>query len=457
MTGSIPAAVAFAQSGTADVSSILSNLAVVLFFVLLGGVFAAAEISLVSLRASQIERLSAADSKRARRLARLARDPNRFLAAVQVGVTLAGFVSAGFGAAQIAPQVAPVLEDLGLGPGVASGTAFVAVTLLIAYLSLVLGELVPKRLALQRAEGTALLLATPVDVLATITRPFIWLLGRSTNLVVRLLGADPGADRDSITREELRHLVAGHEEFTEAERDLVADVLSVGDRQLREVMVPRTEVVFLDAAMTRGEALVRIGSLPYSRYPVTDGSADDVIGFVHVRDVLRPDPADTALRDFVRPVALLPDSKRVIPALTDLRGAGQHLAIVVDEYGGTDGIVTLEDLIEELVGDIRDEYDDPTDVRPAFVDPGEVEGLLNLDDFADLTGVALPAGPYETVAGFVIAGLGALPAIGDSVTFGGCRLTVERLDGRRIDRIRVARVPTGGDAAAPDPDSAPSQ
>ncbi|MFZ9988205.1 MAG: hemolysin family protein, partial [Candidatus Nanopelagicales bacterium] len=260
-------------------SDLWVNIALVLVFILIGSFFAAAEIALVSLRESQVERLSQR-GRRGRTLAALVRDPNRFLAAVQVGVTLAGFISAGFGASQIAPAIAPWLESLGLSEGLASAIAFILVTVAIAYVSLVIGELVPKRIALQRAESTALLVAGPVDLLSKVTRPFIWLLSASTNALVRLLGGDPSSGKEQITGEELRDIVAATEELTAEERALIDDVFDAGDRELREVMLPRTEVSFLDAATPVRDAAMEVSDAPHSRYPVIRGSADDVVGVV---------------------------------------------------------------------------------------------------------------------------------------------------------------------------------
>jgi len=429
------------------VSGLWVNIVLVLLFILLGSFFAAAEIALVSLRESQVERLSVR-GRRGRTLAALVRDPNRFLAAVQVGVTLAGFISAGFGASQIAPALVPVLESWGLSEGWASALSFIGVTIVIAYISLVIGELVPKRIALQRAESTALFLAGPVELLARITRPFIWLLSISTNALVRLLGGNPHSGKEQITGEELRDIVAATEELTAEERALIDDVFDAGDRELREVMLPRTEVAFLDASTPVHDAILEVSDAPHSRYPVIRGSADDVVGVVHIRDLLTPDVDRSTRRvgDLARETAFFPGSKQVIPALTEMRRLRQHLAIVVDEYGGTAGIVTLEDLVEELVGDIRDEYD--TEASGPRTD---VDGLLNLEDFADETGVELPDGPYETVAGFVVSQLGELPSVGATVEVDGHVLTVTELDGRRVARISVVPVPDGpgtaGDAA----------
>ena len=430
------------------------NLLVVLFFVLLGGFFAAAELALVSLRENQVQRL-AESSRRGRRLASLTADPNRFLAAVQVGVTLAGFVSAGFGAAQIAPELAQPLISAGLAEGVAQTLAFIVITVLIAYLSLVLGELVPKRIALQRVEKVALFAAGPIDFIARLFRPFIVALSFSTNLIVRIFGIDPTAGKESISGEELRDLVAGHEELSEDERNLIDDVFEAGERELREVMLPRTEVDFLDSRLPVADAVRRVVDQPHSRYPVIHGSADDVVGFVHIRDILDPDASNRGeyVSQMCRPVVAFPGSKVVLETLTEMRRDRHHLAIVQDEYGGTAGIVTMEDLVEELIGDIKDEYDvDAMPRQPRVLGQVVIDGLLNLEDFEDETGVVLPDGPYETVAGFLVAALTRLPVVGDTVVEGDNEFRVVELDGRRISRVSVTSVQPATPVAESAPD-----
>ncbi|WP_448615593.1 hemolysin family protein [Modestobacter sp. URMC 112] len=422
-------------------SDIWLNIVMVLAFVLIGGAFSGAEIALVSLRESQVRAL-AESGRRGQALNKLLGDPNRFLAAVQVGVTLAGFFSAAFGASTLSGPLADWLTGLGLEPGVADPVAFVAVTIAISYLSLVVGELTPKRLALQRAEGFSLLVAAPLNGIATAFRPIIWLLSRSTDLLVRLLGGDPKASGEAIGQEELRDLVAAHESLSSDERRLIDDVFRAGDREVREVMTPRTEVDFLDASMTASRAAKQVAESTFSRYPVVGRSQDDVVGFVHVRDLFLPNhPAGRAatVGDLARQVKQLPGTAGVLTALSDMRKENAHFAIVVDEYGGTDGIVTLEDLIEEVIGEIYDEYDEDarTDDEPAG-GPHEVDGLLNLDDFAEATGLRLPEGPYETVAGYVLADLGRLPEVGDTVTVEGREVRVLELDGRRIARLSVS-------------------
>jgi putative hemolysin len=425
------------------VSGVLANVALVLVFVLIGGVFAAAEIALVSLRDGQVRAL-AGQSRRGRTVADLNADPNRFLSAVQVGVTLAGFMSAAFGGATLSDDLAPVLAGRGLPEGAAAVVALVLVTIAISYLSLVFGELVPKRLALQRAEAFALALGPMIDRISKVSRPVIWVLSKSTNAVVRLLGGDPSAQKEQMSDEELRELVNQHETLGEEERRIVEDVFEAGDRQIREVMIPRTEVEFLDAATPVYKAAKYALRQPHSRYPVTQGSVDDVIGFVHVRDLLDPEMSSRSVRvgELARDTLVLPWTRPILAALADMRREGTHLAMVADEYGGTAGIVTMEDLVEELVGDIRDEYDveeaETTRHREGEI---ELDGLLNLDDFEDETGVELPEGPYETVAGYIVAGLGRLPQVGDAVEHEGLRLEVTEVEGRRVSRVLVSAVP----------------
>jgi putative hemolysin len=420
-------------------TDILVSVGVIVALILFGGIFVASEIALVSLRESQV-RAMADNHKRGRRVQHLAASPNRFLATVQLVVTAAGFLSAAFGEARLSSHLAPRLEDAGMSPGVADLVSLIIITLLISYFAITAGELVPKRLALQRAERTALLLAPIVDRAARISRPAIWLLSRSTDLLVRMLGGDPGAKREAITEEELRGLVASHESLTKDERKLIDDVFAAGERQLREVMIPRTEVEFLDASMTVARAQRLTADAPHSRYPVARDSQDDVLGFVHVRDLMVPAAKARALKvaEVTRDVKLLPGTKKVLPALSEMRREGHHLAMVVDEYGGTAGIVTMEDLIEEVIGDIRDEYDVAGDgalrIAGANID---ADGLLNLDEVYEQTGVRLPEGPYETLAGYVMAALGHLPRTGEAVEVDGHRLTVTELDGRRVARVRI--------------------
>jgi putative hemolysin len=416
------------------------SILVVLVLILVEALFAASELALVSLREGQVNTL-ASRSRRGERIAALASNPNRYLSAVQIGVTTTSLLASAFGAVTLSDSLGDVLRRHGFGHDLAGVVGFLVVTLLIAYVTLVVGELAPKRIALQRTEVVAQAAAPTLDRFAAFVRPVIWLLSVSTNLVVRLLGGDPDLNREAITEEELRDLVVGHEALSSDERRLIEEVFEAGERQLREVMIPRTEVEFFDAGWSLAKAVGLAQESPHSRFPVVRGSHDDVIGFVHVRDLYRPAAAQRRglkLADLVREIPMMPASKQVLPAMSEMRRSGDHVAVVVDEYGGTAGIVTLEDLIEELVGDIRDEYD-VGDQQAKQLGGGDVEvdGLLNLDDFADQTGQSRPDGPYETVAGAIMAVLGRLPRAGDAVEIDGLRLRVTRMDGRRIARVRV--------------------
>ncbi len=418
----------------------LLNIGIVLVLILIEGVFVAAEIALVSLREGQVRSL-AETGHRGAAVAKLTSDPNRFLAAVQIGVTSTALLSSAYGAVTLSGEARDALVRHGWSRGLAGVTGIIGVTLLISFVTLVLGELVPKRLALQRAESAARLFASPLSRLANAFRPLIWLLSRSTDLVVRILGGDPTAGREPISEAELRGLVAAHESLSTDERRLIDDVFAAGERSISEVMVPRTEVTFLDASTTVSKAARTAADSPHSRYPVVGRGQDDVLGFVHIRDLLlggaRTDRNRT-VGSVTREVKALPGSKHVLAAMSEMRREGHHLAIVVDEYGGTDGIVTLEDLIEEVIGDIRDEYD-AQGGESRRLDGGvvDVDGKVNLDEVAELSGLELPEGPYSTLAGYVMAELGRLPVVGDVVERDGFRLDVTEVDGRRAARIRV--------------------
>ena len=422
--------------------SLLSAILLVTSLILVGALFVAAEIALISLRESQIKQM-ATRGKAGMRVATLASNPNRLLAALQVGVTVTGFLSAALGAEKVGNYVIPWLEDLGLDTGPASTTSLVGVTLIIAYFSLVFGELVPKRLALFRTEQIALASAGVIGVIANLFRPIIWLLSHSTNIVLRLLGIDPKEQRAQISEEELLDLVAGHAALTDEERDIVEEVFNASERQVHEVMVPRTEVDFMDASLTVGKATALAIEKAHSRYPVVRGSSDEVIGFIHVRDLLDSSRAtpNSKILELTRNIMYLPGTKAILPALTEMRKQRQHLAIVLDEYGGTDGIVTLEDLVETLIGDIRDEYDsDEKEVsEESRTGDFEIDGLISLEDLSEQTGIDLPEGPYETASGFVMHYLGRIPVEHDIVGVNGVRITVISMEGKRAGRLLISR------------------
>ena len=425
-----------------SLGSLLGDIAIVAALILTASLFVAAEIALISLRDSQIRQL-ASRGKRGARVAKLSENPNRFLAAAQVGVTVCGFLSAALGAERLGGYVIPWLEERGLSHGMSITLSIIGVTLVIAYFSLVFGELVPKRLALFRSEEISLASAGFIDLIAKIFRPIIWLLSHSTDIVVRAFGVDPKEARSAMSEEELLDLVAGHAALSAEERDIVEEVFNASERQVHEVMVPRTEVDFMDSSLTVGKAIELAVDKAHSRYPVVRGSSDEVVGFIHVRDLLDTSLASksTKIVELVRSIMFLPGTKGVLPALTEMRLQGQHVAIVLDEYGGTDGIVTLEDLVECLIGDIRDEYDEIESDVAVEVRTGdfEVDGLISIEELTEQTDLEIPDGPYETASGFVMHYLGRIPREHDVVNLNGLRITVISMEGKRAGQLLISR------------------
>jgi putative hemolysin len=415
------------------------TIGLIALFIAIGGVFAAAEIALVSLRESQLAALEKR-SARGARVAALARDPNTFLAAVQIGVTLSGFLSAAYGATALAPFLTPTLVTAGMAEPVAAAVSIMTMTLIVAYASLVFGELAPKRLALQRAESFALVVAPVLAGFAVVVKPLVWLLAASSNLVVRLFGGDPHQRAEQISDDELRELVDAHDGLGDEEREIVGDVLHAADRTLAEVMRHRADMVAVRGDLSLDEARRWAREQPYSRYPVLHGGFDEITTFVHVRDLAwAPEGADIA--SIERPLAALPSTARILPTLTRMRRDGDHIALVVDEYGGVDGIVTLEDIVEELIGEVYDEYDETDALTDGAIDATVlVPGSLTIEEFADRTGVVVDDGPYETIAGYLVDRLGRMPHDGDAVETADVRLVVRGVERRRIVQVEVERL-----------------
>jgi putative hemolysin len=416
-------------------------IALVLALILLAAFFVAAEIALISLRDSQVKQLK---GKRGERVAKLTGNPNRFLAAAQVGVTVCGFLSAALGAEKLGVFVEPKIIEWGISENLAQTLSIISVTLVIAYFSLVFGELVPKRLALYKSEQISLFSSFIIEGMARFFRPVIWLLSKSTDILVSMLGIDPKAQRSQISEEELMDLVSGHNALTEEEREIVEEVFNTSEKLVNEVMVPRTEVDFMDGSLTVSKAIALAVEMAHSRYPVVRGSSDEVVGFIHVRDLLDSSIANpnSKIQELVRPIMYLPGTKGVLPSLTEMRSQRQHLAIVLDEYGGTDGIVTLENLVECLIGDIQDEYDHDeneinTESRTGDI---EIDGLTSLEDLESETGITLPDGPYQTVSGFMMHFLGRMPKDHDVVNINGIRLVVISLEGHRVGQLLISRI-----------------
>ncbi|PLS31255.1 hemolysin [Bifidobacterium margollesii] len=422
------------------------NILLIFVFLLLGSVFAGTELALVSLRGSQIDQMEQEDIRGAR-VAKIARDPNTFLSTVQIGVTLCGFLSASFGESSISPFIVPVVESWGVPTHIAAPLTTIVLTLVISYCSIVISEMVPKRIAMQKTEAIARAVVPAIDVFATICRPIIWLIGKNTNGIVRVLGFDPNETESEVSDDELRVLVSSNTNLSKDERVILDDVFDASETIVAEVMRPRADVVFIDGDMPISEAADFVRDKPYSRYPVIGKDFDDVLGFVHVRDLLDiRNPQAATVADVTREGISLPGTSKLLPSLSLLRRRGIHLAIVIDEYGGTDGIVTLEDMTEELVGDIRDEYDLPSEAggrKPgsAFVGGvARIDGGMTIEDFDELTGIELEDGPYETVAGYFLAKTGEMGKVGAVLhSDDGYDMVITEVDGRRIQTIEVRR------------------
>jgi putative hemolysin len=411
----------------------------VLVLVLVNAVFSGSEMALVSLRDSQVQKLER-QSRRGRVLARLTRDPNRFLATIQIGITLAGFLASAAAAVSLSK---PLVGPLGFLGSAAQPAAIVVVTIALTFVTLVIGELAPKRIAMQRTEGWALLVARPLDVLSVFARPAVWLLGAATNLVVRLVGGDPNAQRDEVTTEEIRDLVAAQQEFSAEQRTIISGAFEIADRILREILVPRRDVLTLASGTAAHDALRQLIDGGHSRAPVVGPAGlDDVIGVVHLRDLVdATDPVDA----LVRPGLFLPETLRVSDAMLQLRLERQQLAMVVDERGAIDGIITMEDLVEEIVGEIYDETD--LDVQAVV---HEADGALLMPGsfpIHDLPDIGFDAegpeeGEYTTIAGMVLAALGHIPtAPGEVVTLPEFTAEVVEVTGRAITRVRLRALP----------------
>lgn len=420
------------------VSGVWVQLTLVGFLVLLNAVFAGSELALVSLREGQLQRLESASPAGAA-LARLARDPNRFLATIQIGITFAGFLASASAAVSLAEPLEEPLDVLG---GLARPASIVLVTLVLSYLTLVLGELAPKRLAMQRAERWGLLVARPLAAMATAARPAVWFLSRSSDVVVRVVGGDPDREREEVTEEELRELVATQTSFSAQQRQIIDGAFEIAERSLHEVMRPRPDVFTLDSSLPCRVARDRLAASGHSRAPVCRaGSLDEVLGVVHLRDLL--DDSDRVVGDVANPIPVMPETARVLEALRDMQMGHDQMVVVVNEHGGAEGIVTVEDLVEELVGEIYDETDrDIQSVQRHDDGAMTVPGRFPSHDLPDI-GVRIPPGDYATLAGFMLSRLQRVPTgPGGFVEEPPWRFEVSRVDNHAITEVRVLPLET---------------
>jgi putative hemolysin len=413
------------------------ELIALLGLIVLNAFFVAGEYALVTARRTRIMELGHQGSRRARDVLRITADPPRFIAAMQLGVTITSLAIGALGEPLFANVFDPVMATI---------LAVILALLIITYLHVVIGELVPKGIALGHAERVALAVSAPVRGFFFVFKPLIWLLQGSTELVLRALGlAPPGGEREAHSEAELRMLLsssAEQGEIEEEEQEMLYKVFDFADKEVADVMVPRPEVVAISIELPPEEALQAVLISPYTRYPVYRGSLDEIVGVLHIRDLIEAlyerGIGAVQIEDLVRPAYMVPETKDLAALLAEFRRTNQHLSIVINEYGAMEGIVTLEDLLEEIVGEIEDEFDLPDEtVERVDEKTVRIDGTFPIDDFNEQFEVDLPDDDYHTVAGFVFGQLGRAAMPGDEVAHDGLHFRVDSVEGQRIDRLTV--------------------
>jgi putative hemolysin len=432
-------------------NSTLPQILFIVGLIVLNGYFAAAEIALVSARRAVLKMKAEEGSAAAQAALRLTEDPSRLLAAIQVGITLVGFGASATAAVTLAEPLSGWLASLGVAwiTPLASGLAVALVTLAISYFTLVFGELAPKRLGLQRAERIAMAVAGPITLLQRVTAPVIWVLSHSTDAAARLLGVRPGATLPNVTEEEIKLLVTEQGSLLEDEKRMIHEIFELGDMVAKEVMVPRLDMRMLEDDTLVRDAIDVFQVSGFSRLPVYQGDADSIVGIAMLKDLVGPAAEgrfDEPVAGHMRPAVFVPETKPILVMLRDMQAAHNHLAIVVDEYGGTAGLVTIEDIVEEIIGEISDEFDrERRYITTLGPDEWVVDGLLSIHEANETLGWGLPeSDEYETVAGWVLVELGHIPGGGEVVVHDDLVVHVDAVRRRRIARLRVSR--TGGTA-----------
>ncbi len=431
------------------------ELLIIALLIFLNAVFVAAEIALVTVRRTRIDQLIDEGRRGAVRVRELTAQPGRFLAVIQLGITFIGFLAAAFAGASLADGLVTLFEGIPAVAPYASVLGLLIVTALLSFVTIVFGELVPKTLALARPERYALLLAAPVDVIGRVLRPIVWALQKVTDFVNRLLGVSD-IDQNQISTEELKLLVerGGEQGILEAEEEqMIHAVIELGDRRVHEVMVPRIAMAAVPAASTMDDAIGTIVEYGHSRIPVYEESVDEIVGILYAKDLLpflRAGVADRPdIRSLLRTPVYIPESMTVDDLLHEFQRRKVHIAIVLDEYGGTAGLVTIEDLLEEIVGEIQDEYDteEPMVVRLSD-DEARLDGRASVDELSELFDTQLSLedeDEYDTIGGLIFHRIGGVPSPGDQVTVNGLTLTVETTDGRRVGKVLAVRERPAGE------------
>jgi putative hemolysin len=417
--------------------TLLIELVAVGVLILMNAFFVAAEYGLVTARRTRIVELHHQGNRRARDVLRITSDPPRFIAAMQLGVTLTSLGIGALGEQALAHAFDDVMATL---------LAVIFAYLILTFLHVVIGELVPKGIALGHSEGTALFVSGPVRGFFILLRPLIWFLQRSTEIVLKWLRLSPPGAEDAVHSEaELRMLVSQstqHGEIEQQEQEMLYKVFDFADKEASDVMVPRPEVVALSIDLPPEQCLEAVMDSPYTRYPVYRESLDSVVGILHVRDLFSAlrdrGMHEVKIEDLVRPAHIVPETKDLAALLTEFRRANQHMAVVVDEYGEMEGIVTLEDLLEEIVGEIEDEFDLPDEsIEQVDDDTIRVDGTFPIDDFNERFRTDLPDEDYHTLAGFVFGLIGRQPEVGDDISHDGLRFDVLEVEGSRINKLAI--------------------
>lgn len=418
--------------------------------ILLNGFFVAAEYGLVTARRTRIRELEEQGSRSARAVMTIIAEPPRFIAAMQLGVTLTSLAIGAVGET--------VLKDL-FDPWVATLLAIILAFLIITFFHVVIGELVPKGIALKYSERTALAVSAPVRGFFVLFAPLIWFLQRTTKVILRWLGMEPpGAEGDVHSEAELKMLLDRSQQFGEIEEEeqqMISNVFDFGDKEAADVMVPRPEVVALSIDLPPEEALKAVMDSPYTRYPVYRESMDEILGILHVRDLFAAlmdrGLAEVEISDLVRQAYFVPETKDLASLLAEFRAQNLHLAIVLDEYGSMEGIVTLEDLLEEIVGEIADEFDLPDDsVERIDEHTVRINGTFPIDQFNEQFGTDLPMEDYHSVAGFVFGQIGRAPEAGDEIDHDGLQFRIDEVEGTRIQGLTVRFVQRKEEAVGAD-------
>jgi putative hemolysin len=419
----------------------------ILILILINGVLAMSELAIVSARRSRLKALADRKVRGARRALRLAADPGRFLSTVQIGITLVGILAGAFSGATLGSRLAAWIAGLGAAPGLANALGFGLVVTVITYLSLVIGELVPKQLALRHAERLACFVAPAMTLLARVASPFVWLLDQSGRLVLALFGPRHAGERQ-VTEEEIRVLVAEAESAGVIEPEegrMISAVMRLGDRPVRSVMTPRTEVDMIDLSDSPAEIRRTITESVHSRMPAHDGNPDEIIGVIHAKNMLDAylKRRKVDARRFVRAAPIIPDRLDALEVIEKLKNSDVHMGLVHDEYGHFEGVVTSADVLEAIAGAFRTEEGEP---EPHAVqrDDGSwlLSGTMPVEDLTDITAIALPQRrDFHTLAGFVLEQLGRIPELGETFDSGDWRFEVVDLDGRRIDKVLARRLP----------------